>query len=1458
MPIDKLTPRFLVSDKDERLLKEGAMTDALNVTISEDGDGSEGIVKNIKGTDAASPEAGLTLGTELTVIGQVSDPQRGFIYFFVAGDSDANHAIYQYNAKSTTNDDLAGNTYREVFKNSWLDFQADGFVKADVLNGAFQQDGVIQTILYFTDNNNQPRKINVDRALLGDYDGLSDTKLDHALRCIKSAPIDVPTFSFETDSTIDVNNFTNNLFQFALQYVYKDGEESAISGYSALAYPEVIPLSNIENASTGRQYYEDNVCVIDTNWSSNVNSTQNIPDVEKLRILGRQGNSGSFFVIDEFNPNQDLTRVVLGDSEQVYNSDSGTYRFYNDGVYSSVANTLVDKLYDNVPLKAQGQAISSNRLFYSDYVEGFENTSVSATIQVGYSADRFGGSNSTSNSVSEYSTTDKERGRIEIDCDSMFSSTNVPAGSKTTISFDWDAEGSFSYESADDYAIEITAAAEDGTFVIGFGNKQPDGGSYDSWSGGVILKKSGSTDFNFVITIINEEEVTVNEFADLLNEAIGNFYWSKTYQASDTQLRGVVKSSSSSNFPNGYSFTPDAGNYDVTTAWHFNTSSVVSNNTVVIVPTLYFASIDIDSSTGAGGYTYSITPQQSFNSGSNLLYHINNDVTSSFPFGSSAAWHETLDATDTYLSNPLVSSSAFFSQSTFKAGCMHDLGVVYYDKHNRSGNVNKIGSFYVEPFSDTTGSPRETGVGTGEFKNGASYVTVNFTSEPPDWAERYQIVYPGMSTYSSVVQYTTGPAFFDNPGGNADLNNKRIYVSLRTLSNYQDQKAAQRSYSYTEGDKLRVISADTATGTSSAQSIEYLKANDGSIIEFNVVGVVILPQDGVAFHNTHETSATADVYEGEFLVLEAPAVAAGLETEVSNSATNLKYPGFDWFSISGEAYPGTGGTPTQLNRWGDRCVVEILTPRRQTSEKIYYEIGESRKVGGYKASTGTDHGPSFVVNSGDVHFTPISCLTPWRDGSHTNEHVDNGVSSDYWNHLSVSNWKYEDISLESMSVSDFFSSRAWDKGRPHIVFESAAEVRRLNGITYSDAYAEDVANLSLSSFNPSLGNFDSVDSRFGALEYIGNYNDDLVGLQENKLCLIPVKKNIIEYASGSSDVAVSTNVLGQRRYSAGDYGSGGHPEAVLVQDNSVYFVDESRQAVCVLTGGQLVPISEKGMSSFFEDFFTNSHTRYVSGYDPRVNTFYLTGLGGTDETVGYDVARGAWQSKYSFTPDVYANQNNMLYSANYISGNNIFWKHDSSTYNTFYGTAADSVVQVVSKISPSRVKIFKAMSYEGDAGNWDVVGDADIKTDLNQETGGITSWRENEGSYYAAMPRDKSSNSTSEEVHIGDLTLSSDTTYTVAGANLNRLHIPLNVDLTIAGDTRQVTSYTSNTITFDTALTTPGTNMKLEIAGEGDVIRGHFSKIKLTLPAASATTKQELYCINTHIADSKSHHPLGQ
>ena len=49
MAIDKLTPRYLNKDSDERLIKNVEMKDALNVRISTENDGDGMVIKNAYG-----------------------------------------------------------------------------------------------------------------------------------------------------------------------------------------------------------------------------------------------------------------------------------------------------------------------------------------------------------------------------------------------------------------------------------------------------------------------------------------------------------------------------------------------------------------------------------------------------------------------------------------------------------------------------------------------------------------------------------------------------------------------------------------------------------------------------------------------------------------------------------------------------------------------------------------------------------------------------------------------------------------------------------------------------------------------------------------------------------------------------------------------------------------------------------------------------------------------------------------------------------------------------------------------------------------------------------------------------------------------------------------------------------------------------------------------------------------
>ena len=1420
MAIDKITPRFLVSDEDERLLEAGAMTDALNVSISVDGGGSEGVIKNVKGTIAGTAVAGSALtagsGNEVTIIGQVSDSQKNKIYFFVAGDSDSSKdAVYQY--------DTTTNSYKVVFKSSWLSFDHVGFVKADVVNAAFQQDGVLQSVIYFTDGVNPPRKINVERALAGDFNNMSTTNLDFALNAIKAAPNKPPTAHFETDANLDMNNFLSDSFQFATQIIYTDGEESALSPYSKLYYSKSIAYQGSESNAT-LQYYE-NVCLVALNWSATSSDVDHISDVDKIRLIARAGNTGAFFVVEEFSPFANITRDIYDVSDTViFNSATQSYRFYNEGVYSAVPTTTVNKMYDNVPQKAVGQAVAGNRLIYSNYTEGYENTAAAATLNVKYgnvpndSAGAFGDTTG-SNTIKHVATL--AHGDIEIDLtstDLTWPSPNnptsiVPAGSQTRLSFKYDPVGGFYGDS--DGALILDFLDENGDpFTVKFG--------YGGGANQPIALTAVTVKPEVILDITNEAETTVLGLTDMFIAKLQDgVYASK--QMTVSSMPGIIATESGSVHIAGSPFALD-GTLTVNFAFDEAAADADNDGDFIIKPYITFASLS--NITGIGTNTYTTQTWSDDQDGqsdeqSDLTYVYTN--------------------TSSYLSGQTVFSSASRTVTSFKSGSTHELGVVYYDKYNRSGFVNKLGSFYVKPFYERASDGSE---------NGPASVEATFTSEPPSWAASYQFVYPGASTFSSFLSYTTGGGYYAKAvaSPHATLgNNRKVYVSLKTLEGYQSDKSALRDYSFTEGDKLRVISYDDADSTT--PDIKYPKDNNTDNygpIEFDIVSVEVLSatNNPIAGNDPANTK-----YHGTFLVLEHPAITSGVQVDAENNDViddDLKHVGFDWFSISNTDYPQSDAS-SNSNFWGRRCVVEIRTPRKAVADNVFYEIGEHYRANVYGDRYATQHGGVRTVSQGDVHLRTVYYDSSW----------DNIGTPDIW--------RYEMITLENSSISDFFSSNDWSRGRAHVEYKSAATINRYNGLTYSDAYAEDVANLSLSSFNPSLGNFESLDSRYGAVNYIGNYSDDLVAIQENRFGLVPVGKNIIQYAEGSGNVAISTSVLGKTVYSSGDYGGGNHPEAVLIQDNDVFFVDESRQKVLRLVGGQLTPISDKGMSSAFENFFKAGYTKYVSGFDPRINTYFITGKNGsTGETIGYDVNRGVWQSKYSFVPDIYANQDNMLYSALYNTNGNAFYRHDDNeatptNRNMFYGASvADSMVEVVSKISPSRVKVYNALSYEGDSDAWDM--SAGVKTDLGQTSGTITSWSKKEGSYYASMPRDTSSNSTSQKMYVGTLSVGalSPNTVLTSTIRLNRLNIPMGSVLKLGDGVTEITvlSVSGNTMTVSGSIPqASGADHIILNDSNGDPMRGHWAKIKLT---NSSNTKHELYCINTHVTDSKSHHPLGQ
>ena len=232
--INKIFPRKLNSSSDSRLRKPDEMLDALNVTIKSDGNGDSGDVGVLKPTRSFEP---LPNGNDFggsgkkRAIGSVTDNKNNIIFFFVFSTAAEEQGVYAHDPGDVLG--FGGSSPMvKIYTSSHFNFPENGFVKADVVYTSNHE----LCNLYFTDNRNEPRRLDVKKALDATYTEAIDVK-DFLTACPKT-PMHPITFEFRYNSDSSISEFKNiQGFQFAYQCVYSGGEESAISTYSDIAVP---------------------------------------------------------------------------------------------------------------------------------------------------------------------------------------------------------------------------------------------------------------------------------------------------------------------------------------------------------------------------------------------------------------------------------------------------------------------------------------------------------------------------------------------------------------------------------------------------------------------------------------------------------------------------------------------------------------------------------------------------------------------------------------------------------------------------------------------------------------------------------------------------------------------------------------------------------------------------------------------------------------------------------------------------------------------------------------------------------------------------------------------------------------------------------------------------------------------------------------------------------------------
>ena len=258
-------------------------------------------------------------------------------------------------------------------------------------------DPDMDLMLFFTDNRNEPKAINIRRCIhedeefTGNAPGYIDQELEDFTQACPRVPMVPIEFDYENDLNdngvaIDSNFKETDGMVFAYQNVYRNGYVSAPSLYSKVAYPPTIATIGADPI----------VSALIENRISLYIPRQNA-EVYRIRILFKEGDAGIFKLIDEVSTsvdqqNDDFTLLYSSEDateEQeelglVNDEYAGVYRFKNDRIYPVIPKDEADKHFDKVPQVAQAQGLSGHRIMYGNYIEGFDNIQAQASSSVVY------------------------------------------------------------------------------------------------------------------------------------------------------------------------------------------------------------------------------------------------------------------------------------------------------------------------------------------------------------------------------------------------------------------------------------------------------------------------------------------------------------------------------------------------------------------------------------------------------------------------------------------------------------------------------------------------------------------------------------------------------------------------------------------------------------------------------------------------------------------------------------------------------------------------------------------------------------------------------------------------------------------------------------------------------------------------------------------------------------------
>ena len=391
-------------DIDDRLLAENEYRNAVNLQISKTENSDVGSLQTILGNELVIDFNTLTGATNLDCIGYFVDTANNRVFLFLTNytspvaipnySPDAKNYIYVYN--------VLQNTYVRLVEGAFLNFSK---------NSPIIGVNLLENLLFWTDNRNQPRKINVDKA---NPNGLAIPvyyTIEDQISVAKLSPVYAPDLYADSTTTgaigdpettmYDVtseflpdgedNPYYNPDFigdptyledkfvRFSYRFRFDDNEYSIFAPFTQIAFipkqdgyflyeenPDPLQEPLIDNETAAFRstvvsfvYNKVNNIFLQIKLPCPADELQSLYKISEIDILYKESNGIAVQVVDVI--------PVSEVAAQSGSSDLYVYNYQSKKPFKTLPERDLIRVYDKTPVKAFGQEIISNRVVYSNY-----------------------------------------------------------------------------------------------------------------------------------------------------------------------------------------------------------------------------------------------------------------------------------------------------------------------------------------------------------------------------------------------------------------------------------------------------------------------------------------------------------------------------------------------------------------------------------------------------------------------------------------------------------------------------------------------------------------------------------------------------------------------------------------------------------------------------------------------------------------------------------------------------------------------------------------------------------------------------------------------------------------------------------------------------------------------------------------------------------------------------------